>query len=186
MFQHRRGPGQEPYRPAGSVLFSVMPIMQQHSTVPPPVWNGPRIPPNLFPWQLQPSLMQNHTLHGGSTGSHTSLRRTLSTPCRKRVSEYRSYFTGDPPRESSPLFDHETPCSLSVTKTTSSPIEIPDSPSSLSVITISSSSDEMEPNSLEASAIEPPELPTSGGHEEGDEGQEENPDEPQQEDNFDG
>lgn len=201
-FQHRRGPGQEPYRPAGSVLFSVMPIMQQHSTVPPPVWNGPRIPANLFqPWQLQP--MQTHPLHAGSSGSHASLRRTLSTPCRKRVSEYRSLFTGDTPRESSPLFNHDTPCSMSVTKATSSPIEIPDSPSSLSVITISSSSDEMEPNSLENSGIEPSlvtsagndyttsaadEYSASAGNEDGEEqdDQEGNQDQQQQEDNFDG
>ncbi|KAK3736225.1 hypothetical protein QZH41_019104 [Actinostola sp. cb2023] len=183
---HRRGPGQEPYRPAGSVLFSVMPIMQQHSTVPPPVWNGPRIPHNLFPWQLQPpSVMQNLPLHAGATGSHTALRRTLSTPCRKRVSEYRSYFTGEAPCEDSPLFSHETPCSMSVTKETSSPIEIPDSPSSLSVITISSSSDEMEPNSLETSAIAQG-LATSGGNDDVEEDPEDNAVDHQREDNFDG
>lgn len=177
--------------------------MQQHSTVPPPVWNGPRIPTNLFqPWQLQP--MQTHPLHSGSSGSHASLRRTLSTPCRKRVSEYRSLFTGDTPRESSPLFNHDTPCSMSVTKATSSPIEIPDSPSSLSVITISSSSDEMEPNSLDNSGVEQSlvnsagneytisgenEFSASAGNDDGEEeqdDQEENQDQQQQEDNFDG
>ncbi|XP_031566874.1 homeodomain-interacting protein kinase 2-like [Actinia tenebrosa] len=155
---HRRGPGQEPYRPAGSVLFSVMPILQQHSTVPPPVWNGPRIPTGLFPWQLQHSVMQGSHGHHGHVGSssHAGLRRTLSTPCRNRVGEYRNFFTGDTPRESSPnLFTQDSPCSMVVTKQTSSPIEIPDSPSSLSVITISSSSDEMEPNSLETSTNEP-------------------------------
>lgn len=179
--------------------------MQQHSTVAPPVWNGPRIPTNLFPWQLQP--IQNHPpMHSGNSGSHTSLRRTLSTPCRKRVSEYRSYFNGENPRfsgeiprESSPLFSHETPCSAGVAKTTSSPIEIPDSPSSLSVITISSSSDEMEPSSLEASGIEPAlitstgndydtsagnDFTTSAGNVEED--QEEGREQNQNEDNFDG
>lgn len=140
-------------RPAGSVLFSVMPVMQQ-PVAPPPVWSGPHIPTGLLPWQLSTNTFQNalpsaHVPIGLSSG-HAPLRRTVSSPGRRKYGE-RTYLFGEVNQVSSPLgfVRQESESSNVPAKQTSSPIEIPDSPSSPSVITVSSSSDEMEPNSLE-------------------------------------
>lgn len=141
-------------RPAGSVLFSVMPVMQQ-PVAPPPVWSGPHIPAGLLPWQLSTNTLQNApSAHVpiGLSGGHRPLRRTVSSPApgRRRYGE-RTFLFGEVNQIPSPLgFIHHGSDSSNVpAKQTSSPIEIPDSPSSPSVITVSSSSDEMEPNSLE-------------------------------------
>lgn len=141
-------------RPAGSVLFSVMPVMQQ-PVAPPPVWSGPHIPAGLLPWQLSSSTFQNTpSAHVplGLSSSHRPLRRTVSSPApaRRRYGE-RAFLFGEVNQPSSPLeFIRPVGDSSNVpAKQTSSPIEIPDSPSSTSVITVSSSSDEMEPNSLD-------------------------------------
>lgn len=139
-------------RPAGSVLFSVMPVMQQ-PVAPPPVWSGPHIPAGLLPWQLSSNTFQNGPnahVPIGLSSAHVPLRRTVSSPGRRRVSE-RTFLFGEFNQVSSPLgfVRQESEPSGTVAKQTSSPIEIPDSPSSPSVITVSSSSDEMEPNSLD-------------------------------------
>lgn len=140
-------------RPAGSVLFSVMPVMQQ-PVAPPPVWSGPHIPTGLLPWQLSGSAFQNaQSAHVpmGLSGGHRSLRRTVSSPGRRRYRD-RTFLQGEY-QPSSPLGfirPNGEPASV-LAKQTSSPIEISDSPSSRSVITVSSSSDEMEPSSLDTS-----------------------------------
>ena len=139
-------------RPAGSVLFSVMPVMQQ-PVAPPPVWSGPHIPAGLLPWQLSANTFQNAVgghVPLGLPGSHRALRRTVSSPAKRTAYADRSHLFGEGNQASSPLgFGRFGDCSNVLAKHTSSPIEISDSPSSPSVITISSSSDEMEPQSLE-------------------------------------
>ncbi|XP_068717636.1 homeodomain-interacting protein kinase 3-like [Montipora capricornis] len=141
-------------RPAGSVLFSVMPVMQQ-PVAPPPVWSGPHIPAGLLPWQLSGSAFQNAPsahMSMGLPGGHRPLRRTVSSPGRRRYGD-RTFLFGEVNQPGSPLgfFRSEGEPSNAMAKQTSSPIEISDSQSSPSVITVSSSSDEMEPNSLETS-----------------------------------
>lgn len=126
----------------------------QQPVAPPPVWSGPHIPTGLLPWQLSGSAFQNaQSAHVpmGLSGGHRSLRRTVSSPGRRRYRD-RTFLPGDY-QPSSPLGfirPNGEPASV-VAKQTSSPIEISDSPSSRSVITVSSSSDEMEPSSLDTS-----------------------------------
>lgn len=91
---------------------------------------------------------------GLAANTHRPLRRTVSSPARRKY-EVRGTLFGDVNHASSPNSSSQGGAySTAVTKRTSSPIEIPDSPSSLSVITISSSSDEMEPNSAETNKME--------------------------------
>lgn len=125
----------------------------QQPVAPPPVWSGPHIPAGLLPWQLSTNTFQSgpsaHMPIGLSSG-HVPLRRTVSSPGRRRGSE-RTFLFGEVNQVPSPLgfVRQESDSSNVGAKQTSSPIEIPDSPSSPSVITVSSSSDEMEPNSLD-------------------------------------
>ena len=124
----------------------------QQPVAPPPVWNGPHIPAGLLPWQLSTNTFQNapsaHVPIGLPSG-HAPLRRTVSSPGRRRFGE-RTYLFGEVNQVPSPLgfVRQESDSSNAPAKQTSSPIEIPDSPSSPSVITVSSSSDEMEPTLL--------------------------------------
>lgn len=126
----------------------------QQPVAPPPVWSGPHIPAGLLPWQLSTNTFQNASSARaplGLSGGHRPLRRTVSSPGRRRYNDNRTYLFGEVNQVPSPtgfIRDESEPVNLPV-KQTSSPIEIPDSPSSPSVITVSSSSDEMEPNSLE-------------------------------------
>ena len=41
-----------------------MPVMQQSTAVAPPIWNGPRIPANVFPWQLAGPQNVPMQIHG--------------------------------------------------------------------------------------------------------------------------
>ena len=126
----------------------------QQPVAPPPVWSGPHVSAGLLPWQLSTNTFQNassaHVPLGLSNG-HRPLRRTVSSPGRRRYGDNRTFLFGEVNQVSSPLgfIQNESEPSNVPAKQTSSPIEIPDSPSSPSVITVSSSSDEMEPNSLE-------------------------------------
>lgn len=125
----------------------------QQPVAPPPVWSGPHIPAGLLPWQLSTNTFQNAPsahVPVGLSSSHRPLRRTVSSPARRRYGE-RTFLFGEVNQVPSPLgfIRHVSDSSNLPAKQTSSPIEIPDSPSSPSVITVSSSSDEMEPNSLE-------------------------------------